>query len=956
MSDKIKDILGLSKEAYLKLGKKILKKCHPDDVVEIGQKINKILKSKIKGNIRYRFYNDKKKKYIWIEETVYPQLDKRRKLIGYFGVSRDIDNEKRYEEELNQRWLNYRNLIEALPSGVFIHVNGKIIFGNKTAYSIAEIGKKENLDKFSLLDFLLPEDRALGVERIKTAMSGKDTPFLEYNIITRKGTHKVIRTKSSPILYNSVRAVQIIIIDITSERKLEEERIRIKTSEQINKGLQNEVNLRIRSEEKLKAIFNSSSHLIWTINKDLQITSYNDKYAETVKDQCGIVLKPGTRIASFKKLFSLNEYTRFQQRYKEAFKGTDQQFEIKFKSTDGTERYREIFLHPTRLQGKVIEVAAIAQDVTDRKNAERRVIEQSSRLKAIFESGSQLMWTVNKNTALTSYNKNYYEAIYNMYGVHPEINTDLSKPKKKFASSEYHKFWDGKYQEAFKGKSIEFDTERTTVKGEKIYRHIFLHPIFNDKREVVEVSGIGYDITTQRNVQEEILNKQSQLEAIINTTDDIIFSVDRNFRIVEFNEVLSAIVKERSGQQVKRGELLFSVIPKEYHEALKKTYSRALAGESMISLEKFVVSGTEKVYEAHYNPIKTEGNITGVAVFSRDITEQKENEDEILNKQSRLSAIINNTNDIILSIDNNFRLIEFNDILKYWVKKAFNIDLKEGMSVFDTLHPVYHKQTKEIYKRVFKGESVNAVQKYGKEGGEIFFETNYNPITTAGKITGIAIFSRDITHQKKSEEDILKSLKEKDVLLKEVHHRVKNNLQVISSILNLQTAYLKDKATINILKECQNRIKTMAFIHESLYQNKDFSQINFSEYIVTLVKNLFYSFEANQQKIRANFDVEPILLNLDTSIPCGLIINELVSNALKYAFKDRDEGVVFIELKKIGGKIKMVVADNGRGIPEDINYKNTETLGLQLVNTLTEQINGSISMKQNKGTIFEILF
>jgi two-component sensor histidine kinase len=294
--------------------------------------------------------------------------------------------------------------------------------------------------------------------------------------------------------------------------------------------------------------------------------------------------------------------------------------------------------------------------------------------------------------------------------------------------------------------------------------------------------------------------------------------------------------------------------------------------------------------------------------------------------------------------------------LRKIVKSALNLDLKPGMSVFKTLQPPYHKQTKDIYERVFKGESVTSTESFGEGERKVVLETRYNPIKTGSNITGIAIFSSDITAQKNSEEDILKSLKEKEILLKEIHHRVKNNLQVISSILNLQTAYLKDKHTINILKECQNRIKTMAFIHESLYQNKDFSQINFSEYIVTLVKNLFYSFEANQQKIRANFDVEPILLNLDTSIPCGLIVNELVSNALKYAFSETKEGAIFVELKKENGKIKMLIADNGRGIPEEINYKNTETLGLQLVNTLTEQINGTISMKQNKGTIFEIIF
>jgi two-component sensor histidine kinase len=200
-------------------------------------------------------------------------------------------------------------------------------------------------------------------------------------------------------------------------------------------------------------------------------------------------------------------------------------------------------------------------------------------------------------------------------------------------------------------------------------------------------------------------------------------------------------------------------------------------------------------------------------------------------------------------------------------------------------------------------------------------------------------------------------VKEKEVLLKEVHHRVKNNLQVISSILNLQTSYVKDKETADLLKECQNRIKTMAYIHESLYQTKDFLHINFSEYIINLVKNLFYSYDANQQKIKTIFDVDTIFLNLDTSIPCGLIVNELVSNALKYAFTDGSGGCVTIKIKKTkDNTIEMVIADNGIGIPESVDYKNTETLGLQLVSILSEQINGKVTLSRTKGTTFKINF
>ncbi|HXB39596.1 MAG TPA: PAS domain S-box protein [Bacteroidia bacterium] len=1056
---------------------------HPEDRGLGKKEIREALRNRKSFQIEYRII-DKKGNTKWIWEKGSGVYNQKNKLLYIEGFINDISERKIAEQELNQRWLNYRNLIDSIPVGIFIHVDGKIQFGNKEAYAIAEITNKDDLDSFSLVDFLLPEDRPLGIERIKRAMAGEDTPFVEYNVITHKGSKKVIRTKSSLIFYNSAKAIQIVVQDITLEKKLEDEKIRARFTEQTNKELHKEINLRIESEQKLKAIFESTSHLIWSINRNLELVSYNKQYYEAVKKLCGVTLKPGIKITEFKGAFSKEDYKTLREAHKAAFKGKDTKIEIPLKAIDGKIYYREMHFHPIIIDGKiseiaavaqdtterrnyekqiteqtaklkaifesgsqriwtvdrkfnltsfnknfsqayqkslgkkpelnsfvlelvkntpyyhfwkekyravltgeslefetnhivrygkpiygqvflhpiyneqkqVVEIAALSQDITDRKNAEQQITEQSARLRAIFKSGSQLMWTINKKLQLTSFNKNYANAIYELYGTYPELDIAINRLPDKMRSEEYNEFWNGKYEEVLKGKSVEFDTERNTLTGKKIYRHIFLHPIYNEKNEVIEVSAVGYDITGQKKAQEEILSKQAQLAAIINTTNDIIFSIDHNYKLVEFNNVFKKIIKQRSDREIKQGELLFDFLPPRDQPALKAVYKRVLSGESVTDIETFDVAGEQRLYEAHYNPIKTDKKITGIAVFSRDITEQKQNEEEVLNKQSRLSAIINNTQDVILSIDKNHNLIEFNEALRKIVKHAFNKDLKPGMPVFETMAPQYHAQTKEIYTRVFNGENASSVERYGSGENEIFLETHYNPIKTAGKITGIAIFSRDISAQKKSEDDILKSLKEKEILLKEVHHRVKNNLQVISSILNLQTAYLKDRGTINLLKECQNRIKTMAFIHESLYQNKDFSQINFSEYIITLVKNLFYSFEANQQKIRTNFAVDTIFLNLDLSIPCGLIINELVSNALKYAFDDGREGTVFITLKKEKEKIKITVSDNGRGMPENVNFRNTETLGLQLVTTLTEQINGTITMIRNKGTTFEIIF
>jgi PAS domain S-box-containing protein len=214
----------------------------------------------------------------------------------------------------------------------------------------------------------------------------------------------------------------------------------------------------------------------------------------------------------------------------------------------------------------------------------------------------------------------------------------------------------------------------------------------------------------------------------------------------------------------------------------------------------------------------------------------------------------------------------------------------------------------------------------------------------------------DITESKKAEKQIKSSLLEKEMLLKEIHHRVKNNLMIISSLLNLQSRYIKDEASKNIFKESQNRARSMALIHELLYRSTDLKRIDFGYYIRTLTKELFNMYVTDQSRIKLNMDVEDVMVDINTAIPLGLIVNELVSNSMKHAFPNEKSGEIYIEFKSDKGKYTMVVADNGVGFPENYDIQNTDTLGLRIVNSLTEQIEGKIRIERDTGTKFTIEF
>jgi PAS domain S-box-containing protein len=243
--------------------------------------------------------------------------------------------------------------------------------------------------------------------------------------------------------------------------------------------------------------------------------------------------------------------------------------------------------------------------------------------------------------------------------------------------------------------------------------------------------------------------------------------------------------------------------------------------------------------------------------------------------------------------------------------------------------------------------------------GEIItIDFSIKPVTDEmGKVVMLIPEGRDISDRKQAEEEIKASLKEKEILLKEIHHRVKNNLLVVSSLLEFQTEYINDPAIIKVFEDSQHRIYSMALIHEKLYQSKNLEKINFGEYIQNLVYNLISSYNITQERIQVEFDIAPVELNIETANPGGLIVNELVSNAFKHAFPDNRGGKLLLKLHQDNSqKIILVIKDNGIGFPPHLDFKNTESLGLQLVCTLAEQLEGEIRLNKENGTTFELIF
>lgn len=350
-----------------------------------------------------------------------------------------------------------------------------------------------------------------------------------------------------------------------------------------------------------------------------------------------------------------------------------------------------------------------------------------------------------------------------------------------------------------------------------------------------------------------------------------------------------------------------------------------------------------------------------------EIKERIKAEKEIQNLLLKTQAIFDSSSNIILvTIDLEKRITYFNKHSDFFFKSLLNLKLKVGTSLeyfFQLYYTQDNTDNEELnyfnhyFEKVKQGKFRTYELEIKLPSGSKWIEVFMNPIfDTDGNVIEISLMGHDITLKKNIEHDTMESLKEKEILLKEIHHRVKNNLQVISSILNLQSSFVTDPNTLNVLLESRNRIRSMAIIHENLYQTKNFSSIDFAGYIKNLVMNIESLFHSNDKKIDIIFDLDSTNLSLDQAVPSGLILNELITNVFKYAFESNANNQLIISLKNENELIQFKVKDNGIGLPPNLEIEELESLGLQLVVTLCDQLDATLSYKVDNGTEFLITF
>jgi len=471
----------------------------------------------------------------------------------------------------------------------------------------------------------------------------------------------------------------------------------------------------------------------------------------------------------------------------------------------------------------------------------------------------------------------------------------------------------------------------------------------DEQGELVCYQGIIIDITDRKKAEQELL----LAKFCIDKAGISIFHTDEH-QILNANEYacksLGYTVDELRTMSVSAIDPV--ITPEKMLEIKRSLEATGSATHQTVHRRR---DGTTFPVEITTSTMEFQGKHYSVS-FVQDIGERKRTEDALRESEEKF-RVLAETSPASIALYQGEEVLYINPTAAKLI--GYTTEELSRISFWGCVHDDFKEMVRERGLARMQGESVPSQYEckfVSKEGKELWAIISVGCIEYKGKPAGIVTLV-DTTESKLAEEKVRASLAEKEVLLKEVHHRVKNNLQIISSLLELQSDYIRDEQSRMFFRDSQNRIRSMALVHEKLYQSESLAFVDFREYVEDLANYLFSASVKDSDLIRLTIDVGEVLLSVDEAIPCGFIINELISNSLKHAFPDDRGGEVIITCQmREDDWITLTVSDNGIGLPPDLDIGNTETLGLQLVTMLVKQLSGRIDLSGDQGTLWEIAF
>jgi PAS domain S-box-containing protein len=628
--------------------------------------------------------------------------------------------------------------------------------------------------------------------------------------------------------------------------------------------------------------------------------------------------------------------------------GSGSQLDFRFMKPTGVTGWYSCFIAPEVRNGRIVGMTSIGVDVTDLKRAEEAAREGEAKLHAVFENLPFAFWVADRTGTITMQNT----VSTTLFG--DQIGRPVTGIGKSLGL-------DGRWNEvvnrAMKGELLRHEQKVARGSETRWYQGI-LAPI-REGEAVIGVLGTAIDITDRKRAEGELTRTYQQLSTLVNSAPLPIVATDAGTNITIWNPAAERLFGWSAEEVIGKPN---PIIPREKRDEFARMHEQVkVHGRYQdVEVQRMKKDGTMVDVSISTAQLLTpQGDIDGYIAMLLDVSKRKRDEDQIRHSMSLLRATLESTADGILVVSNAGNIEGYNKRFQsMWKLPQATLDTKDDSLalafVLDQLKDPeqFLMKVRELYGQPL-AESFDVLE---LRDGRMFERVSI-PQRLGTDPAGRVWSFRDVTDRKQAEERLRLSLQEKEILLKEIHHRVKNNLQIVSSLLNLQSKHATTDAVRDLFRESQIRVRSMALIHEKLYKSKDLAHIDFGQYIRSLSDYLYRSYVVNADLIKLSIDIQDVQLGLDAAIPCGLIISELVSNSVKYAFPGGRGGEIRIQLHTTTeGDRELIVADNGVGLPSNLDIHHSSTLGLQLVNSLVNQLRAAMDVTSKGGTEFHIRF
>ncbi len=870
-------------------------------------------------------------------------------------------------------------LLDAVPVAVYIAHDPQAlqITGNRLSYEWLRIPAGTNFSKsapegekpemFKLLKNrveLQPEDMPS-----QLSATGIEINDCELDIVSAEGKIRHVLGNARPLLdeQGNLRGSISAFIDIT-ERKKAEEAIRLS-------------NLYNRS------LIEASLDPMVTIGPDGKITDVNGATEQVTGYSRNNLI--GTDFSDY-----FTEPEKARAGYQQVFKDSevrDYPLEIRHKNGHITPVLYNASVYRNK-NGEVTGVFAAARDITELKRAEEALLESESRLRLAQISAGAGIWNWNMPAGKIEWS----EDLFRLFGLNPRKSDASFDLWRSVIYPDDRLVAERRIETAINNHtSLASEYRIVLPSGEVRWINALGNTTYDNNGKPQRMSGICIDITERKRVEEALRESEERFRALVTASSEMVYRVNPDWSEMRYFYGRGFLANTESPSNT----WIHEYVPPEDQLHVMAVINEAIRTKSTYELEhrvRLADGSLGWIFSRAVPMLDANGEIVEWFGAASDITERKEAEVKLKKAHENLEKMVEERTAELEKAYNSLKesekgLAEAQKMSHignwewdmatdktYWSEEMYRIfgrDSHESAPPYNEFLNYIHPDDRDYVdgalaiKKAVKGQTnsieyrivlANGEERAVQMQSEVIFDEKNNPIRAKGIV-------QNITERKEAE----KALANVEIARKkEIHHRIKNNLQVISSLLDLQADKFDNPRVIEAFRESQNRVISMALIHEELYKGEGTDTLDFSTYIRELAENLFQTYSFKSKNIHLSMDLEEnVFLNMDTGIPLGIVVNELVSNSLKHAFPGKDRGEIKIKLhREKNSKYKkekeadrdtsfiIVVSDNGVGIPENLDIKNVDSLGIQLITTLADQLDGEFELKRNNGTEFTMRF